>query len=79
MLAKLDLRTKSHLVRKMVRVYGRNCGERNREGIRWITRIIEEPKAEQEKNPVSTEDILKQSDRLCRCFARPAKKFGIKP
>jgi hypothetical protein len=41
--------------------------------------IIEEARAEQEKNPISIEDMLKESDRLSRYGARQARKLGIKP
>jgi hypothetical protein len=41
--------------------------------------IIEEARAEQEKDPISIEDMLKESDRLSRYGARQARKLGIKP
>ena len=63
----------------MVRVYRRYRDQRDRDENRWIMGIIEEAKAEQEKNPMSTEDMLKESDRLSRYGARQAKKLGIKP
>ena len=78
-LAKQERRTKSELFREMVRVYRRYRDQRDRDENRWIMGIIEEAKAEQERNPMSTEDMLKESDRLSRYGARQAKKLGIKP
>ena len=78
-LAKRERRTKSELFREMVRVYRRYGDQRDRDDERWIKRIIEEAKAEQEKNPMSTEAMLQESDRLSRYGARQAKKLGIKP
>jgi len=78
-LAKQERRTKSELFREMVRVYRRYRTQRDRDEARWINGVIEEAKAEQEKNPMSTEDMLKESDRLSRSGARQARKLGIKP
>ncbi len=63
----------------MVGVYGRYRDQRDRDENRWIMGIIEEAKAEQERNPMSTERMLKESDRLSRHGARQARKLGIKP
>jgi len=62
-----------------VGVYGRYRDQRDRDEDRWIMGIIEEAKAEQERNPMSTERMLKESDRLSRHGARQARKLGIKP
>jgi metal-responsive CopG/Arc/MetJ family transcriptional regulator len=78
-LARQERRTKSELFREMVRVYRRYRNQRDRDESRWVAGIIEEAKAEEEKNPMSTEDMLKESDRLSRSGARQAKKLGIKP
>ena len=78
-LAKQERRTKSELFREMVRVYRRYRDQRDRDENRWIMGIIEEAKSEQEKNPMSIEEILKESDRLSRDGARQARKLGIKP
>ena len=77
-LAKQERRTKSELFREMVRVYRRYRDQRDRDESRWITGLIEEAKAEQEKSPTSAEDMLKESDRLSRYGARQAQKFRIK-
>ena len=78
-LAKQERRTKSELLREMVRVYRRYRDQRDRDESRWITGLIDEARAEQQKNPTSTEDMLKESGRLSRSGARQAKKLGIKP
>ncbi len=78
-LAKQEHRTKSELFREMVRVYRRYRDQRDRDESRWITGIIEEAQAEEAKNPLSTEELLKETDRLSRSGARQAKKLGIKP
>jgi metal-responsive CopG/Arc/MetJ family transcriptional regulator len=78
-LAKEERRTKSELFREMVRVYRRYRQQRDRDEERWILNLIAETKAEQAKNPMSVEDMLKESDRLARYGARQAKKLGIKP
>ena len=59
-LARQERRTKSELFREMVRVYRRYCTQRERDETRWIAGVIEEAKAEQAKNPMSTEDVLKR-------------------
>jgi metal-responsive CopG/Arc/MetJ family transcriptional regulator len=78
-LARQERRTKSELFREMVRVYRRYREQRDRDERRWIMGIIEEARAEQEKDPISIEDMLKESDRLSRYGARQARKLGIKP
>ena len=78
-LARQERRTKSELFREMVRVYRRYRDRRDRDEARWIMGIIEEARAEQEKNPIGIEDMLKESDRLSRYGARQARKLGIKP
>ena len=78
-LARQERRTKSELFREMVRVYRRYRNHRDRDEDRWIMGIIEEVKAEQERNPLSTEDMLKESDRLSHHGAQQAKRLGIKP
>jgi hypothetical protein len=78
-LAKQERRTKSELFREMVRVYRRYRDQRDRDENRWITGIIEEAKAEHEKTPMNTDEMLKESERLSRSGARQAKKLGIKP
>ena len=78
-LARQERRTKSELFREMVRVYRRYRNQRERDETRWIAGVIEEAKAEQAKNPMSTEDVLKRSARLSRSGVRQAGKLGITP
>lgn len=78
-LAREERRTKSELFREMVRVYRRYRAQRDRDEDRWIMGIVEEARIEQEKNPMSAEQMLKESDRLSRYGAGQAKKLGIKP
>lgn len=78
-IAREERRTKSELFREMVRVYRRYRQQRDRDEDRWTMNLIEEAKAEQTKNPMSVEDMLKESERLARYGAQQARKFGIKP
>ena len=78
-LAKQERRTKSELFREMVRVYRRYTEQRNRDDERWISNLIEQAKAEQATNPMSVDDMLKESDRLARYGEKQAKKLGLKP
>jgi len=78
-LAKEERRTKSELFREMVRVYRRYRQQRDRDEERWVRQVIEEAKAEQAKQPMSSEEMLRESDRLSRYGARQAKRLGIKP
>ena len=78
-LARVERRTKSELFREMVRVYRRYRQQRDRDEDRWIMNLIAEAKAEQAQNPMSVEEMLKESDRLARYGAQQAKKLGIKP
>ena len=78
-LAKQERRTKSELFREMVRVYRRYTEQRDRDDERWISNLIKEAKAEQATNPMSVDDMLKESDRLARYGEKQAKKLGLKP
>jgi len=77
-LAREERRTKSELFREMVRVYSRYRQQRDRDEDRWVMKIIEEAKAEEAENPMSAEDMLKESARLARFGERQAKKLGVK-
>jgi len=78
-LAKEECRTKSELFREMVRVYRRYRQQRDRDQDRWIMSLIEEAKAEQAKNPMSTAEMLAEDERLASYGAAQAKKLGITP
>ncbi len=77
-LANQEQRTKSELFREMVRVYRRFRLQRDRDEDRWINDILAVAKAEEAINPMSTEDMLKESQRLSEYGAQQAKKLGIK-
>lgn len=78
-LAKRERRTKSELFREMVRVYERYRNQRELDEQRWVENLIAEAKAEEAANPMSVEEMLKDSDRMARYGERQAKKLGIKP
>jgi len=78
-MAKEERRTKSELFREMVRVYQRYRRQREQDEDQWIMNLIREAKEEQKRNPMSEEDMLKESEELARYGAGQAKKLGIKP
>ncbi|MBI3330314.1 MAG: ribbon-helix-helix protein, CopG family [Nitrospinae bacterium] len=77
--AKAERRTKSELFREMFRVYQRYRQQREQEEERWVTELIREAQAEQEKNPLTPEELVKELTELARYGAQQAKKLGIKP
>jgi hypothetical protein len=77
-LAKKERRTKSELFREMVRVYQRFRLQRDRDEARWVENLIQEAKAEQAKNPMTTAAMMAESERLVRAAAKRAKKLGLK-
>jgi metal-responsive CopG/Arc/MetJ family transcriptional regulator len=77
-LAKEERRTKSELFREMVRVYRRYRQQRQLDDERVIMKLIAETKAEEAKNPMSTEQLLSESKRLSGYGAAQAKKLGVK-
>jgi metal-responsive CopG/Arc/MetJ family transcriptional regulator len=77
-LAKEERRTKSELFREMVRVYRRYRSARDRDDDRLVMRIVQEAEVEQARDPMSVEEMLKQSERFARAGAARAKKLGIK-
>src|SRR5438105_363825 len=78
-LAKVERRTKSELFREMVRVYQRYREQRDRDDARWIMNLIEEAKSQQDRNPMSADEMLAEDDRLARFGAAQARKLGLKP
>jgi hypothetical protein len=77
--AKAERRTKSELFREMFRVYQVYRKQREQEEERWAMDLIREAQEEQEKNPMSPEDIVKELKELARDVSLQAKKRGIKP
>jgi len=77
-LARRERRTKSELFREMLRVYRRFRYQRDRDEARWIADLIEEAEAEQAKRPLTTDQILAESERLARAGAKRARKLALK-
>jgi hypothetical protein len=77
-LAKAERRTKSELFREMLRVYKRYRKQRDLAEDDWVMKLIWEAKEEQAENPMSVEDMLKESAELARYGAAQAKKLRIK-
>jgi len=77
--AKQERRTKSELFREMFRLYKRYRRQQEQEDETWVLNLIREAKAEQERNPMTVEEMLKESEELAHYGAKQAKKLGIKP
>jgi hypothetical protein len=78
-MAKEEHRTKSELFREMVRVY-RSYRKRHPEpeiDEEWVMQVIREAQEEEKRNPMTTEEILRESRALAEYGARQAKKVGI--
>jgi cell division FtsZ-interacting protein ZapD len=78
-MAKEEHRTKSELFREMVRVY-RSYRKRHPEpeiDQEWVMQVLREAQEEEERNPMTTEEILRESRALAEYGARQAKKVGI--
>ena len=78
-MAKEEHRTKSELFREMVRVY-RSYRKRHPEpeiDDEWVMQVIREAQEEEKRNPMTTEEILRESRALAEYGARQAKKVGI--
>lgn len=76
-MAKEERRTKSELFREMVRVYQRYRRQREEDEERWVMNLIREAKEEQEKNPMSPEEIVADLKEFAREFSKKAKARGI--
>ena len=78
-MAKEEHRTKSELFREMVRVY-RSYRKKHVEpeiDDEWVMQVIREAQEEEKRNPMTTEEILRESRALAEYGARQAKKVGI--
>jgi Ribbon-helix-helix protein, copG family len=78
-MAKEEHRTKSELFREMVRVY-RSYRKRHPEpeiDNEWVMQVLREAEEEEKHNPMTTEEILRESRALAEYGARQAKKVGI--
>jgi metal-responsive CopG/Arc/MetJ family transcriptional regulator len=72
-------RTKSELFREMFRVY-RSYRKRHPEpeiDDEWVMQVIREAQEEEKRNPMTTEELLRESRALAEYGARQAKKVGI--
>jgi hypothetical protein len=76
-LAKQERRTKSELFREMLRVYQRYLKQRRNDEERWIEDLIQEVKEEEARQPMSQEELLKESEELARYGAAQTKKLGL--
>jgi metal-responsive CopG/Arc/MetJ family transcriptional regulator len=78
-MAREEHRTKSELFREMVRVY-RSYRKRHPEpeiDEEWVMQVLREAQEEEKRNPMTTEEILRESRALAEYGARQAKKVGI--
>jgi adenylate kinase family enzyme len=72
-------RTRSELFREMFRVY-RSYRKRRPEPTiddEWVMQVIREAQEEERRNPMTTEELLRESRALSEYGARQAKKVGI--
>jgi hypothetical protein len=77
--AKAERRTKSELFREMFRVYQVYRKQREQEEERWVMDLIREAQEEQEKHPMTPEELVRELQEIGRYGAQQAKKLGIKP
>ena len=77
-LARQERRTKSELFREMVRVYQRFRLQRDRDELRWVENLIQEAKAEQASNPMTTEALVAEDEELLRYGVKRANQLKIK-
>ncbi len=77
-IAKEENRTKSELFREMLRVYLSYRKQRESYKNNWVMDLIQEAKAEQEEKPMTSEEILEESERLREYGVKQTEKLGIK-
>lgn len=77
--AQKEHRTKSELFREMFRVYRSYRKKQPEPEIddEWVMQVIREAQEEEKRNPMTREDILRESKSLAEYGARQAKKLGI--
>jgi hypothetical protein len=76
-IAEKERRSTDEVLRDMMEAYERARTQRE-EGDAWVMNIIKEAQEEQKKNPMTREEIRKESDRLARYGEQQAKRLGIK-
>jgi hypothetical protein len=77
-LARQERRTKSELFREMVRVYQRFRLQRDRDEMRWVENLMQEAKAEQASNPMTSEQMVAEDEELLHYGVKRAKQLEIK-
>jgi hypothetical protein len=78
-MAREEHRTKSELFRKMVRVY-RSYRKRHPEpeiDDEWVMQVIREAQEEQERNPMTPDELVAEFKELAREGGERAKQLGI--
>src|SRR5919197_3262936 len=78
-MAKEEHRTKSELFREMFRVY-RSYRKRQPEpeiDDEWVMQVIREAQEEQERNPMTPDELVAEFKELSQYGAEQAKKVGI--
>jgi hypothetical protein len=78
-MAREEHRTKSELFREMVRVY-RSYRKRHPEqeiDDEWVMQVLQEAQEEEERNPMTDEEFLRDFRELAQYGAEQAKKMGI--
>ncbi len=73
------IRAVSVLPKPVKQVKALDRAQRDLDERRWVENLIAEAKAEEAANPMSIEEMHKESERLSRYGERQAKKLGIKP
>jgi translation initiation factor 2 beta subunit (eIF-2beta)/eIF-5 len=77
--AQKEHRTKSELFREMFRVY-RSYRKRQPEpeiDDEWVMQVIREAQEEQERNPMTPDELIAEFKKLAQYGAEQAKKVGI--
>ncbi len=76
-IAKQERRSKSELFREMLRFYQRYRQQRAQVEDRWLEDLIQEVKEEEARQPMSQEELLRESENLARYRAEQTKKLGL--
>ncbi len=63
----------------MFRLYKRHRQKQDQDEELWVMDLIREAKEEQEKNPMTLEEMLKADEELARYGAKRAKELGLRP
>jgi predicted transcriptional regulator len=77
-IAQEEHRTKSELFREMLRVYQKYRQRRDHEADDWVAAIIQEAQEEQARDPMSVDDMLRESAELDAYGEAQTEKLGIK-